>query len=976
MLVSNSFKLYFAVLTLLFILTRAEKALGVDPYLRYKVFETENFIVHFPEGGEEFAFRAGATAELAHLALVPYFELAPTEKTVLLILDDVDAANGAANAVPYNRITIYATPPDSEEVLNTFDDWLFSLIVHEYAHILHLDTIGGIPNAINEIFGKIYAPNIVQPRFVVEGLAVYIESRLSPPGRNHSSMHKMYARTLALEGKQYPLDVAANIPFYYPYGNIWYLYGGLFMQFIAARYGEEALRTLAKEYGSNAIPYALNSTFKKATGKSLTDLWKEWQEYDRGEAIKKRAEILASPLREGRPLTRYSDVNAFIKPIGEGKRFYYLRHNRDTVRAQIMVADIEGEDIIERQVTEINGTRGFDVSSDEKFLVASEIRILNEYYNYYDLALYTLGNGGAVTEKRWLTDGMRARKPALSPDNRRVVFISSTLGRTRLCFYDLEGSAVSCPFTPSDRYRIDAPAFSPDGKSVYIALAEVGENLWELYRYDVESEELFRLTFFNRISTNPFVAADGGWLLFQAEPDGVYNGYALKLESGELFKLTNVITGAFEPKMWRGANKMLFRRFGLYGYRVCEIDFEPIETGVVFEPQKAVIEEGELRAQERYEFKDYNPLPTLKPQYWAPVMGYDSQDGYVAGLQMTGADLLSRHAYAFQLLYSAGYEQLLGYAAYTNRMLRPYISLDANRFNRRPTNEYFRFGRFYTFEEKVFSSSVKASVPFSHYDYSQNIYTAYIVEWLSLNKDFNYPIVFDPLEPAPILPEFGRLATLRLGYELSTVRASGAAISPERGIVFNVRLNNSHPIIASEFQRSILEFSLKHYLLMPWLEHNVWAARVAGGAGIGDFKARRLFYVGGNSQSDLLLSMILGEGGVREVGYLRGFPPSAFAVNQYAVLNNDYRLPFWRIYRGFWTLPVFLREIAFAAFFDVGVIGGGIEEQELLHASAGGELDFRFLLSYLVSADLRIGYAKPLTDGFPTAFYLLLGGGF
>src|SRR5439155_13222152 len=106
----------------------------------------------------------------------------PTEFTEIVLTDDTDDANGSATAIPYNTIRLFVTAPDDLSPLGDYDDWYLELVTHEYTHIAHTDNISGIPAIVNAVIGKSYAPNQIQPRWILEGLAVVEESQHSSAG--------------------------------------------------------------------------------------------------------------------------------------------------------------------------------------------------------------------------------------------------------------------------------------------------------------------------------------------------------------------------------------------------------------------------------------------------------------------------------------------------------------------------------------------------------------------------------------------------------------------------------------------------------------------------------------------------------------------------------------------------------------------------------------------------------------------------
>src|SRR5215218_6847808 len=84
--------------------------------------------------------------------------------------------------------------------LADFDDFVKLLITHELTHVIHLDTIlSWCPRLVDSVLGKIYAPNLSQPTFFIEGVAVLMESRQTTAGRLRSSFYDMHLRVPFLE---------------------------------------------------------------------------------------------------------------------------------------------------------------------------------------------------------------------------------------------------------------------------------------------------------------------------------------------------------------------------------------------------------------------------------------------------------------------------------------------------------------------------------------------------------------------------------------------------------------------------------------------------------------------------------------------------------------------------------------------------------------------------------------------------------
>src|SRR5690242_18562231 len=101
-----------------------------DPSLRWRTLETEHFRIHFYQGEEDMARALAVRAERAHPLVAPLLGHSPSRVTHVVLTDDVDSANGSATVIPYNLIHLFATGPESESILNDFDDWANVLITH------------------------------------------------------------------------------------------------------------------------------------------------------------------------------------------------------------------------------------------------------------------------------------------------------------------------------------------------------------------------------------------------------------------------------------------------------------------------------------------------------------------------------------------------------------------------------------------------------------------------------------------------------------------------------------------------------------------------------------------------------------------------------------------------------------------------------------------------------------------------------
>ena len=151
----------------------------VDPALPWRTLETANFAVHFPERQRHAARSVAGAAERLLPGISTALRWKPSGRIHVVVLDSADFANGLASPVPFNYTMVFLSPPDEGELLQN-QSWLDLVLSHELFHLVHLDMARGAPLGLRSVFGRLpfLFPNVFQPGWIVEGLAVHAESSL------------------------------------------------------------------------------------------------------------------------------------------------------------------------------------------------------------------------------------------------------------------------------------------------------------------------------------------------------------------------------------------------------------------------------------------------------------------------------------------------------------------------------------------------------------------------------------------------------------------------------------------------------------------------------------------------------------------------------------------------------------------------------------------------------------------------------
>ena len=251
----------------------------IDPNLRWRTLQTEHFAVHYAEAQRTEARMAAAVAEKLWPRITRVLRWEPNDRTHIILLDSADFSNGFATPIPFNLSGIFLSPPDDGELLQN-REWLEMVLSHELFHIVHLDKARGAPLAWRNVFGRfpLLFPNIVQPTWIIEGLAVYAETDVARGyGRLENTHFEGMMRAEVARGLRSLSELNADgrgLPL-----NRNYLYGSYFFAFVRERYGEHAVIGIVENYSNNLFWAPVDSNPRRSTGKSMSDLWPEFEDW-------------------------------------------------------------------------------------------------------------------------------------------------------------------------------------------------------------------------------------------------------------------------------------------------------------------------------------------------------------------------------------------------------------------------------------------------------------------------------------------------------------------------------------------------------------------------------------------------------------------------------------------------------------------------------------------------------------------------
>lgn len=972
---------WFALLTLVLLVfadSRSAHA-GNEPNLKWETLISPHFRITFYSGERDIAEHVADVAETIFDDMTKGIGWRPAERTEIALVDYYESANGFASSIPYNAITLYVTAPEDLSPLGDVDDWFTELVTHEYTHTLHVDQARGLPAIINTVMGRSWFPNQIQPRWLLEGFAVYQETARTSGGRLRSPLWDMYMRADVLENNVATLDQVSSGARRWPQGNIWYLYGSQFLQWIADVYGPDALSAMVKEYGRQPVPWGINRAIRRVTGKTFEELYPAWIASMQAEYGALRASIRREGVREGRRLTSAGQPALYPRWIPKGAipgRDGQLVYIRDDAHSRLGVYALP----LDRDPKDGSVTRSYEskrallfrTSGDtpvsfapDGSVVFASIDAYKNIWSFSDLQRYAARQTDetGMEEKRVrLTEGFRAAEPTVSPDGRHVAFVTNHRGTRVLqmaeLFADHVGKAHSL-VESLPREQAYSPRFAPD--NTHLAYSAWSTGGFRDIRYvDVRDGSFTQVTHDRATDGGCSFSPDGKYILFHSDRTEVYNVYAWEIETKKLWQVTNVVNGAFYPELSPDGRTLAYVGYHAKGFDIYAMPFDP---HTFTEAKPFVDTHPTMRHLERrgpYEVVPYNAFSTLAPRKYSVQLTPGSY-GQMAVLTVKGSDIAGLHDVSG--VFSTEFERpdLQLNVGYTYSKLPIDVSLSTYRSI--APREFTVGPQKYSVDTETIGVDTSVSLRRGRMFDGQNFSLGYSFARVGANTPA--PVAPDPYAVASA-PTRGFQGFLHAGYSYTNAESFLWSVGPERGISFGADVTVTHPALASEYRGYAARTDFTGYIPMPWFRHHALALHTGAGFSGGNYPGRGQFYVG--SFVDLAVLDTIRNVSVQSGLVLRGYEPVAVAGNYFSLWNAEYRFPIVNIDRGPSTVPVFLNRISGAFFVDYGTAFNVLAEAEW-KTGTGAELWVDMVLGYNLGMSMRFGYASGLASKGIEKFY-------
>jgi len=903
-------------------------------YSDFKQIKTTHFKVIYPQKGsepffipsnmEQIALKVSEYAEESYSVLSKRLNYSPSGLINIVLIDSQDQHNGMATPIPQNTIHLYVVPPFEAPAFDENSNWLHETTTHELTHIINLSTSRGYSKILKAIFGNIVSINGLQPMNVIEGLAVYEETKLSPSGRGRSSFLHTHLRTLAYEDKilnnnKFSLEHSLYTLEDWPLGDVPYLYGYLLFEHLDSQGVNNP--DYASYLNSGKLPYInISAAFEELYNQNLTTIWEQIKIKKNNYYQNWLSEIKKQEVTNIKELF-LSDENTYSNTLPatspDNTKIAYLHKNKNQT-PKIIIRDLKSNNIITSTFSH-DSTFIRWINNDELFFNELDIDHSNSYYVLKKLNTST-GHISDIDESQRIIDITPSiynktfytvrLKTGISEILLEQINDSNSI-KTISSLYKSEFMAVITKIAvkkdESGQSSIVFTERTADGNS-YIKELVNSKNIKTIYKSEGVIRDLI-------VNNNE--------IYFISSPDKIFNIY--KLKNNTAIKLTNAVTGIFDFN----STLEYVSYYTSTGFRLGKILVNKNSNfnNVAFKNEHIIEQKKPTQKEPENQKSNYNSFKDLLPKFWLPN-AYYSNTNHSLGIITYGADATFRHEYSINANYELLSNKPYGSVSYSEHSFFTDFSIDATAdvTNYRDTDNSIITDTEYTTGLSIF-------LPF----YDDRLETG-----LVLRPEYSYSIL-NTQDGANV-----KKAGLAVGWYISNTFTPQFYLSiPQQGYsaylsygIYPASLNSESFAykVASGF-----EINLPVYYSHIFRINNANAYMFGGNPN--DYEEIK------NSQSLM----------IKNPRYLfRGYDLIIAGRSLYT-FNIEYKFPLLIINKGSGTFPLFLRKAHITLATDITYKSRDYHEYKFFN-SAGAELNTEFFALYHLPLSFKIGYFKSLTN--------------
>lgn len=940
------------LITLLFVLPLRA---SVSPSIEWKILKLSHFQLIYDAKQQKLAEIYTQRLEAHTETLKRIFPGIP-KNLPFVINDNTDETNGFATPFPYPMIQIFPVPPGPFETIGEYGDWAYELSIHELVHSIQFGSRSSFNSWLHFVFGSWVTPNMLLPRWMLEGQAVDVETRFSRHGRLRSTLQDASIRALIGGGSEHVPNLGdineTSIPTY-PYGGRPYLWGGLLTSHMNELAGSpEWMGQQVDRYGGR-IPYFLNGPAEDKFQKTYADLLSDMY-FDLSVKVAAQLSHLRKvPTTRFEP-TEFKNFKETFHPLlsPDAKSLVFLSRGA-TLQTSLSVYERKSDLSWKGSAVSTPFTGRIARAcwfSDSRRILYDQLSIVSIFEQRSDLFVFDK----LTSKKQQLTFGLRAREACPSPNGKFAAYVQLSPGKTELGLLNLETKVTRILYTTDYGDRVSAPVFANDNEILFV-LRKNGVDTIQNYNLTTESSSQL----LGPQKEIKFLNFENGKVIYTSSANGVPNLYQIDFSTRKLIPITHsetgVLSGSYDRVTAQWKTTVLTEN-GLAIQNSKESPKGPVLPAVEpllskRYPAIAPVIESSLKIPEP---ENYWAWPYLIPRYWFPAFA-TSSEGTQIGFNTGSTDPLGKHSYDLTYIYETKTKDQDYIFTYINQSFTPTLFLSMYQLEQ-------------TSPQSAFVYKSKVLEGFSRWDLRRL--------WSELTFDVGAYSQSDELSETNTPIGLGRVSGAQIHFQRFSTLKSGDLISQEKGFDFKLGAKYFKP---TDRETNSFEtyFNFQQYF-SRWLPER-HAFLIQLNAAYVDHPEPSTRWKFSTLQQSLPT--------LRETPPLmRGYQSGTFWGPSFFNPTLEYRFPLLQIFNGDGKIPLYLSRLH-GAFFADGIQGklrAFVPEESAFEFlpqwesvwNVGAELRLDTTLGNVLPIQFRLGLSKPLSPRYSKdegQFYITTG---
>ncbi|MBD3321622.1 MAG: hypothetical protein GF350_11060 [Chitinivibrionales bacterium] len=571
------------------------------PEIEWKTVSTRHFYIHFYDRTRSAVYAAAKIAEESYGPLARMYRFAFNNRIHISLASYEDKANGLAG---WTEDNIMIWLPDARMDMRSNTTWLRNVITHELAHIISLRKRGfqllalvpgfsyTSPSHAIDAHGIIPATQFFPPWFV-EGIAQRESER-----QGHDcwgSRRDMVLRCAVLGGSYLTLQEMGAFNHNSMENEMVYNQGYSFVKHIEAQFGAGKIADICSEgRGLDFGGASFNRTFRRATGKSLRNVYDAW--IDSLENVYQARDSRMTK-DSGTILWNKGFFSTVPRVCAEtGQHGFLTNHKSDRFRTDLVLFGSGAAEPAVR-IPWAKTTWCFGRSGKKVFYVKSREpnengSFFNEMYEYDIIH----------SRETRLTENGRVYDVALLDKDSRLLCVRFVNDAFSLAVFDCRSQSFSSCIDGEMGNPFAGVSVSPGDRSNRAVVGRVVNGNANLYLVDIAAGTLEPLCRTAAQEETPFWGTDNR-IYYSADYDGVFNVYSIRPDGSDLRRHSSVRGGMFHP-VHAGPDEVLCSEYRAGGFSIVALrgrgtPYElPEQTVCVFEPLPEPDGSVKLRARD------------------------------------------------------------------------------------------------------------------------------------------------------------------------------------------------------------------------------------------------------------------------------------------------------------------------------------------------------------------------------------------